>query len=469
LRLFSRKAPAASGAHHAIGILSAGAILRLAWLVLMVALLADRVSAQALGFGQGLGQASTQMQMSGPPPGGSATGPGSRPSGMPGGGMGFGVGTGSNIWTPGSPPSPQGNSQGNSQGNNQGNAGFNFGGPPNGPSPVFGGPPVGGFGGPPGNAMASGVQQASFEAMTQFLQTVLDPFAGGRQITDPSQRAMNEDAGKALPHWSVWATGFGESQTSNGSAMPGAGATSSGVYGTVVGADYAMSERTTFGFALAGGGTYFNSAFNSGRSDLFQAGSFVRHMIGDAYVSAALAYGWQDVAAFGGSDRLNPASLANAYSSRIEGGYRFALPWLGIAPYAAGQVTNVQLPGGAAQVLANPFASGDSISTVTDSRSELGFRTDKSFAMQSGALTLRGRFAWVHDFNPDRSALTMFQMPPGAGLTLNNALQAPDAALTTATAELRLSTGWLAALTFQSELSSTARSYAGKGFVRCVW
>jgi uncharacterized protein with beta-barrel porin domain len=307
--------------------------------------------------------------------------------------------------------------------------------------------------------------------MTQFLQTVLDPFAAGR--SDPSQRALNEDAAKAAPHWSVWATGFGASQTITAGAMPGAGAANSGVYGTIVGADYAVSERTTIGFALAGGGTYFNSGFGSGRSDLFQAGSFVRHMIGDAYLSAALAYGWQDVAAFAGSDRLNPASLANAYSSRIESGYRFALPGIGLgmglAPYAAGQIINVQLPANVAQALANPFASPGTTNSVTDTRSELGFRADKSFALQSGTLALRGRFAWVHDFNPDRSTLTVFQMPPGPAFALNSALQAPDAALSTASAELRLATGWLAALTFQSELSSTARSYAGKGFVRYVW
>jgi uncharacterized protein with beta-barrel porin domain len=321
--------------------------------------------------------------------------------------------------------------------------------------------------------MATAAQEASFQAMTQFLQTVLDPFAGGREVRDLSRRAANEDAARAVPLWSVWATGFGGSQTTIAGAMPGAGATNSGVYGTVVGADYALSERTTIGFALAGGGTYFNSGFGSGRSDLFQAGSFVRQMIGDAYVSAALAYGWQDVAAFGGSDRLNPASLANAYSSRIEGGYRFALPGIGpgmgIAPYAAGQITGVQLPSDAALTLANPFASPASTNSVTDRTSELGFRTDKSFALQDGALTLRGRFAWVHDFNPERSTLAMLQMPPGLGLALNGTAQAADAALTTATAELRLSTGWLAALTFQSEVSSTARSYAGKGFVRYVW
>ena len=50
------------------------------------------------------------------------------------------------------------------------------------------------------------------------------------------------------------------------------------------------------GFALAGGGTSASVA-NSGtaRSDLFQAGAFVRHKSGAAYVPAGIGYGWQDI------------------------------------------------------------------------------------------------------------------------------------------------------------------------------
>ena len=42
------------------------------------------------------------------------------------------------------------------------------------------------------------------------------------------------------------------------------------------------------GFALAGGGTNFSvvNGLGSGRSDLFQAGAFIRHTVGPAYVSA---------------------------------------------------------------------------------------------------------------------------------------------------------------------------------------
>jgi len=35
--------------------------------------------------------------------------------------------------------------------------------------------------------------------------------------------------------------------------------------------------------------------------------------------------------------------------------------------------------------------------------------TDKSFAMQDGILTLRGRAAWAHDFNSDRNIAATFQ------------------------------------------------------------
>jgi uncharacterized protein with beta-barrel porin domain len=44
-----------------------------------------------------------------------------------------------------------------------------------------------------------------------------------------------------------------------------------------------------------------------------------------------------------------------------------------------------------------------------EERSELGLRTDKSFAVQDGIFTLRGRVAWPHNFNTDRSVLPTFQ------------------------------------------------------------
>jgi uncharacterized protein with beta-barrel porin domain len=51
----------------------------------------------------------------------------------------------------------------------------------------------------------------------------------------------------------------------------------------------------------------------------------------------------------------------------------------------------------------NTFALGYGAKSVTASRSELGVRTDRSWAMTDAIFTLRGRVAWAHDFNPDRN------------------------------------------------------------------
>ena len=158
--------------------------------------------------------------------------------------------------------------------------------------------------------------------------------------------------------WSTWVAGFGGSQTTDGNATLGSNNTTSSIYGTAVGADYRISPYTIAGFALAGGGTNFSVAGSgSGHSDLFQAGAFIRHTVGAAYVSAALAYGWQDITTnrtvtAAGSDQLRAQFNANAFSGRLEGGYRFVAPWIGgvgITPYAAAQFTTFDLPAYAEQ------------------------------------------------------------------------------------------------------------------------
>jgi len=107
--------------------------------------------------------------------------------------------------------------------------------------------------------------------------------------------------------------------------------------------------------------------------------------------------------------------------------------------------------------------------TVTDTRSELGLRADKSFAMPDGVLMLRGRLAWAHDFNPDRSIGATFRTLPGASFVVNGAAQASDSALMTASAETKWLNGWSATATIEGEFSSATRAFAGKGVLRHVW
>jgi uncharacterized protein with beta-barrel porin domain len=352
--------------------------------------------------------------------------------------------------------------------------------------------------------VGTGAQQTTFNAMGQFMGLLTDPFVGRNGASNPMPGAtgyadqtsvyaatkktdafaMFTKAPPAVPfeaRWSVWAAGFGGSQTTDGNAAAGSNNTASSIAGTAVGADYLFSPNTIAGFALAGGGTSFSVANNlgSGRSDLFQAGAYIRHWNGPAYVSATLAYGWQDITTnrtvtVAGFDQLRAQFNANAFSGRLEGGYRFVMPWtggVGITPYAAGQFVTFDLPTYAEQAVvgSNAFALAYGARDVTDTRSELGLRTDKSYAQADGILTLRGRVAWAHDFNPDRNIGATFQTLPGASFVVNGAAQASDSALVTASVEKKWLNGWSAAATFEGEFSNVTSSYAGKGVMRYTW
>ena len=113
---------------------------------------------------------------------------------------------------------------------------------------------------------ATGSQQTTFDAMNQFMGLMTDPFiagrgdrrsAGARRLCRRGRRAYAAQAQrrrdalsamftKAPPaepfeqRWSVWAAGFGGSQTTDGNAALGSNNTTSSIYGTAVGADYLL-------------------------------------------------------------------------------------------------------------------------------------------------------------------------------------------------------------------------------------
>jgi outer membrane autotransporter protein len=353
---------------------------------------------------------------------------------------------------------------------------------------------------------ATGTQQSTFSAMDQFLNVMTDPFLGTRSngvprpgatgyaddetlayATKPKGRNPAEQDAyaamvrKALPRaaferrWSVWGAGYGGTQSTDGNGAAGSNDVASRVYGGAAGFDYRLTPETLIGFSLGGAGTKYNLAngLGGGSSEMFQAGIYGRHHFGPGYIAGALAYAWQDVT----TDRvalLNSYRAnfdANALSGRLEAGRRYGFGTAGLTPYAAGQFTTFFLPDYAEQVVAgtNVFALSYAEKDVTASRSELGLRADTSFAAQDAVVTLRGRAAWAHNFNTDRSISAIFQTLPASGFVVNGAAQAHDAALVSAGAEARWLNGFSVAATFEGEFSNVSESYAGKGIVRYQW
>jgi len=359
--------------------------------------------------------------------------------------------------------------------------------------------------------LGTGVIQSSIKADDLFLNLLLDPTIAGRAggfATPggaPSQFAADDAASayaarragtssereayamatKAPPwaaqpvgRWSVWAAGYGGSESIGGNAVVGSQNTNASVWGVATGADYKVSPDSLLGFAVAGGGTGFSLAngLGSGSSDLFQAGAYGRKDIGPAYLSAALAYGWHDVTtnrtvALAGVDMLQGRFRADTFSGRFEGGYRLATPVIGITPYAAAEVISFRLPAYAEQSLngGGLFALNYAAQTTTDTRSEIGLRGDKSFAVEGGVLTLRSRLAWAHDFDPDRAVTAIFQALPGASFVVNGARPDSDSALVSAGAEMKWLNGFSLAATFEGEFSGNVTSYAGKGVAKYSW
>lgn len=330
--------------------------------------------------------------------------------------------------------------------------------------------------------------------MNLFMGTMVDPSPEGRGIplapgpdgfagySSASGKAMDLPTRK-LPltadpdawRWSVWGSGFGAARFTGADGAAGTSAVTDRVYGAAVGADYRLTPSTVAGFALGGGGTNFNTyGLGSGSSDLFQAGAFIRQHFGQSYVSAALAYGWQDVTtdrSVAGLDRLQGRFNVNSWAGRIDAGHRFALGSFGLTPYGALQLTRVSLPSYVETALGGPglFALSYADKDATSTRSELGLRADARLDLGGLPLTLRGGLAWVHSFNPGSSVVAGFLSLPGTGFLVQGAAQDRNALRTTATAELSLRNGLSLVASFDGEFSRNSRSLGGKAAIRYRW
>lgn len=338
---------------------------------------------------------------------------------------------------------------------------------------------------------AAGTQQNSFNAMTQFTGAIMPTSMDGRGTpiaTGPSgYAAYSSSGGKvvALPRlaadpdawrWSVWGSGFGARQSHSGEASQGVAASSNSVYGLATGADYRVSPWTVAGFALAGGATDFSTrGLGTGRSDLAQLGVFIRHHIGQAYVAAAAAYGWQGITqdrSVAGLDRLRSEFDVHSLSGRIESGYRFGGPSLGLTPFAAAQFVFSALPGYSERVMSGPglFALSYAGRDAVDRRGEIGLRADTTFAVADFAITLSGGLAWAHNFETGRATATAsFQALPGASFLISGANRDRNALRSSAGAELKWKSGLALAAAFEGEFTQRSRSYGGKAVLRYTW
>jgi outer membrane autotransporter protein len=345
---------------------------------------------------------------------------------------------------------------------------------------------------------ATGIQRATNLSTGLFLNAMLDPFVMGRtggfgagsamgyaQETPPREAYAADMPLKAAPpaaiyeqRWSVWGAGYGGRSRIDGEPVIGSNDLTANAAGFAAGADYRVSPSSVIGAAFAIGETRWNVAgVGKGNADVAQVGGYASTRWNDLYVSGAVAIAWHDASTdrtlnIAGTDQLRADFNATSWGARLEGGYRYGGPAFGLTPYAAVQMQSVRTPDYAERATAgsNQFALSYVSESVIDTRTELGFWADARHALGNGSLLiLRGRAAWVHDFNPDSRIQAAFQTLPGTSFVVDGAAAPRDAALTSAVAELRMANGVSLIGKFDGEFSGRSTTYAGTGTLRYAW
>ena len=333
---------------------------------------------------------------------------------------------------------------------------------------------------------ATGAQSSAFQLMTDFMNLLSDPSSGGGGSPTgggapgfaPEQEAsLPSDIAQAYAsiltktppqqsfnqRWIAWGSAYGGAAKLDGNPVVGSGDVTASDYGFAAGMDYRATPDSVYGFALAGGGTNWSVAGNlgTGRSDSFQLGVHDTTHWGPLYLSGALAFAnhWFTTNRIAVGDNLTAKFDGQSYAARGEAGYRYAVPVtgqiIGVTPYAALQVQDFHTPGFSETDLTGgglglSFASQN----ATDTRSELGARFDNVQVVNAMPLVLRGRLAWAHDWISSSSLGAVFQALPGSNFTVNGAAPPTNSALTSASAELHLTTNWTAIAKFDGEFAS---------------
>ena len=350
--------------------------------------------------------------------------------------------------------------------------------------------------------VATGFQQAAYQSMGSFLNTLLNPFTGARSGFGPGLAYADADSlayaprrgvarqaqtamASALPmkalvpdqRYAVWGAAFGGSNSIDADAVAGSHKTDVRAYGFALGADFRVTQDALLGFAVSGGRSSWGLAegLGSGSADNFQTGVYGSLRFGAAYVSAALAYGahWVDTkrnVSSPGIATLESDYNAHSFGGRIEGGYRFGEAF-GITPYAALQGVAVRAPGYLETASSGAGALALQYDRASDGilRTELGAWADHAFTLDDALLTLRGRAAWAHDAGADRALGAFFPALPGSSFTVLGAAPGDNLALLTAGIELKYLNGVSLTARFDSELSDQSRSYGGTAAFRYVW
>ena len=267
-----------------------------------------------------------------------------------------------------------------------------------------------------------------------------------------------------------WMTGVGGSNSLDGSSSVGSASVSTRTGGGIVGFDYEVSSHLLVGGMVGGTSSNYNVSARSstGTDSSGQVGLYSVAKWEKLYVNTIFNYGYfsgdstRYVSGVGSTAEQTGTTSSNAFTGRMEVGYRMDHPLVNLMPFVAMQATSLQMNSFKESNTDNLGLSVSGNTTMSEPGS-LGIQLDRAFDInEKWSMYPLLRMAWVHEFQTDRSINASLQALPTGNWTVNGASAAYNAANVGISFQAMNKHGVAVFASGNAEASSTTQSYMGE-------
>ena len=287
----------------------------------------------------------------------------------------------------------------------------------------------------------AGAQTASYAAVSQFATAVrgqgMDWVMG--PMGNPGEAGSPQEPG---PQWRSWAAAMGSNGHIDGVGSVGSATVSARGGGGLAGLEVRINENFVVGIA-AGGVT--SSYTVSERATSGKQTGGIGAVYGVARFDRLYAMGLVSYGGFGtkstryvagpvGVETATGSFSSNAWTGRMELGYRFENPLANVSPYVAIQGTSLGNSGFTETTTTAAGAAG-AMGLAVQGRGgssvpgALGVQLDRRFSIDDDwAIRPVLRLAWVHEFSGTRAVTAGLAAIPASAWTVQGASAATDAA-----------------------------------------
>jgi uncharacterized protein with beta-barrel porin domain len=283
--------------------------------------------------------------------------------------------------------------------------------------------------------------------------------------------------------WRSWAAPLGGSTTLNGGSDVGSTAVTAQAGGGAAGIDYEVNRNVLVG-VTAGGATDSYSASNLSTSGTMTGGDVGLYGVArwaGFYASGLLSFAdfsgqsTRTVSGLGSVDHETGDLSVDAYTGRIELGYRASTSIVNLTPFVAFQATSLQQSGFTESSTESSGQSGalglavQSASGLSEPGS-IGLQFDRALVTRSGwTVSPVLRLSWVHDFQTSRSITAELAGLPGNPWTVYGASGAANAADVSLSLQGTNRRGLSLFAAVEAEPSSQGSAYRGQLGLKYLW